>query len=103
MFIIHEHEGFVAWLRNLDDIRSKARIVARLARARAGNLGDFKSVGSGLCEMRVDCGPGYRIYFFRVKSAIYVVLAGGDKSTQRRDIQLAGERISQWRKDHSDG
>ena len=68
---------------------SQVRIAARLRLAEAGNLGDWKSVGGEVSEMRVDFGPGYRLYFTRRGNILIVMLAGGDKSTQTRDIQRA--------------
>ena len=82
-------EGFDAWLRELADSRGKAAIAARIVRAQAGNFGDVKQVGEGVSEMRVDVGPGYRVYFMRDGHSVYVLLAGGDKSTQAQDIKRA--------------
>jgi len=80
---------FQAWLDGLADQRAQVRIAARLRRAGLGNLGDWKSVGGGVSEMRVDTGPGYRLYFTWRNKKVIVVLTGGDKSTQRRDIERA--------------
>ncbi len=80
---------FDRWLTSLRDDKGKARILARLQSASFGNLGDCKPVGSGVSEMRVHAGPGYRIYFVRTETTIYVLLCGGDKSTQKRDISRA--------------
>ena len=71
------------------DFRAQVRIAARLRLAEAGSLGDWKSVGGEVSEMRVDYGPGYRLYFTRRGSVLIVMLAGGDKSTQTRDIKRA--------------
>lgn len=73
----------------MSDRRAQIRIVARLRLAEAGNLGDWKSVGGDVFEMRVDVGPGYRLYFTRKGRLLVVMLAGGDKSTQKRDIKRA--------------
>lgn len=81
---------FKEWLDKLDK-KVKARILARLARIRSGNLGDFKNLGQGLCEMRMDFGPGYRIYFFRRGRTVIILFSGGDKSSQSRDIAFARE------------
>ena len=78
---------FDAWLRDLADQRARARILA--SRARLGNFGDCEPVGEGVSEMRIDFGPGYRIYFVRQGTITYLLLLGGDKSTQDRDIELA--------------
>lgn len=83
------HVPFEEWLNDLDDKKAVARILARLARARQGNLGDCKSVGEGVSELRVDYGPGYRVYFGQQGRTLVVLLCGGDKRTQDRDIRLA--------------
>ena len=80
---------FEEWLNDLKDKRAVARILARLARVRHGNLGDCKPVGEGVSELRVDYGPGYRLYFGQKGNALIVLLRGGDKRTQDRDIRLA--------------
>jgi putative addiction module killer protein len=80
---------FAGWLRRLRDARGKARILARLDAAELGNFGDCEPVGHGISEMRIHTGPGYRVYFTRREKAVYVLLLGGDKSTQRRDIWRA--------------
>jgi putative addiction module killer protein len=80
---------FSLWLRTLRDQQAKARIVARIRRASFGNVGDVRSVGAGVSEMRVDYGPGYRVYFVRRGDMLIILLCGGDKSTQDRDIERA--------------
>jgi len=82
---------FEEWLDDLDDKRAVARVLARLARVRQGNLGDCKPVGEGVSELRVDYGPGYRVYFGQKGRTLVVLLCGGDKRTQDRDIRLAKE------------
>lgn len=82
-------DEFNAWLGGLKDSRVKAVIFNRLDRAAKGSFGDAKALGGGISEMRVDLGPGYRIYFTRRAEVIYLLLVGGDKSTQARDIQRA--------------
>ena len=89
MFTVQQTEEFQDWLDALKDIRAQVRIVARLRQAEAGNLGDWKSVGGAVSEMRIAFGPGYRLYFARRNSVLIVMLAGGDKSTQARDIKRA--------------
>ena len=89
MLTIKQTESFTTWFSDLRDARAKARIIMRMDRARAGNLGDVKSVGTGVFEMRVDVGPGYRIYYTRRDKTILLLLCGGDKSTQPRDIKRA--------------
>lgn len=82
-------EEFAEWLRQLRDAKGKARILARLESAALGNFGDCEPVGEGVSEMRIHTGPGYRVYFTRQGQVVYVLLVGGDKSTQRRDIRRA--------------
>jgi putative addiction module killer protein len=80
---------FNEWLDELDDQNIVARILARLARVRRGNLGDARSVGEGVSELRVDYGPGYRVYFAQKGQTLVILLCGGDKRTQEKDIQRA--------------
>jgi putative addiction module killer protein len=82
---------FDAWLSGLADQKAKARVLARLRSATFGNFGDCESVGEGVSEMRIHTGPGYRVYFTRTGATIYFLLAGGDKSTQKRDVARARE------------
>ena len=89
MFTIRQTQEFQDWLDALKDHRAQVRIAARLRLAEAGNLGDWKPVGGEVSEMRVEFGPGYRLYFTRRGSILVVMLAGGDKSTQARDIKRA--------------
>ena len=89
MYQLRETDVFGKWLRALGDMRAKARILARLDSARLGNLGDAGSVGGGVSEMRVDVGAGYRVYFTRRQRVILVLLCGGDKSSQTKDIAHA--------------
>ncbi|HEX2829365.1 MAG TPA: type II toxin-antitoxin system RelE/ParE family toxin [Burkholderiales bacterium] len=86
---------FARWLQSLRDARAKARILARIASARLGNLGDAKSVGSGVTEMRVHVGAGYRVYFARRGIAVILLLCGGDKSTQAKDIARAHKMLAE--------
>ena len=80
---------FEDWLDDLNDKRAVARVLARLARVRQGNLGDCKPVGEGVSELRVDYGPSYRVYLGQKGQTLVVLLCGGDKRTQDRDIRLA--------------
>jgi putative addiction module killer protein len=89
MRIIRKTEVFGKWLDGLKDIRARARILVRIQRLEAGNTGDVKPVGSGVSEMRIDYGPGYRVYFFQQGREIVVLLAGGTKRTQSTDIKRA--------------
>lgn len=92
---------FEEWLNALKDTNAKAKIRARLKRVSLGNLGDYKSVGESICELRIDCGSGYRIYFRQIGSAIVLLLCGGDKSTQDQDILKAKEYWAQYEKRQS--
>ena len=89
MFQIQETELFAKWLVKLRDVRAKARILSRLDSARLGNLGDVKALGGGVGEMRIDVGPGYRVYFTRRQRIVVILLCGGDKATQAKDIASA--------------
>jgi putative addiction module killer protein len=80
---------FEAWFRDLVDRRAKQVILARLTRLEQGNFGDVKPVGEGVSELRIDVGPGYRLYFVRRGPAVYLLLTGGDKGSQKRDIEEA--------------
>jgi len=80
---------FDAWLKALRDPKGKARVAARIRSAEAGNFGDCEPVGDGVSEMRVHIGPGYRVYFARRGEIVYILICGGDKSTQAKDIKLA--------------
>ena len=82
-------DAFADWLKALRDRRAAARVAERLRRLALGNAGDVRAVGEGVSELRIDYGPGYRVYFVRRGDAIVVVLRGGDKSSQDRDIARA--------------
>ena len=82
-------EPFTRWFRSIRDTRVRQRIQARLTSVRAGNLGDHRSVGGGVWEQRLDFGAGYRIYFGQVDTTIVLLLCGGDKTSQQRDIERA--------------
>jgi putative addiction module killer protein len=86
---VRQTEVFAAWFDQLRDTQARARITVRIRRLSLGNPGDAKSVGGGVSEMRIDYGPGYRLYFTRRGNALVVLLCGGDKKTQGRDIALA--------------
>jgi putative addiction module killer protein len=89
-------ETFDRWLRELHDVRARARIEARILRLSQGNPGDVKTVRSGVSEMRIDCGPGYRVYFTRRGPLVILLLCGGDKRTQDADIKRAIEIAADW-------
>jgi putative addiction module killer protein len=86
---IRQTDQYGKWFEKLADHRAKARIDVRIRRMSLGNFGDVKPVGEGISELRIDYGPGYRVYFTRKGNQIIVLLAGGDKSTQDKDIQAA--------------
>jgi putative addiction module killer protein len=92
---------FENWLEELNDKRAVARVLARLARVRKGGLGDCKSVGEGVSELRVDYGPGYRVYFGQKGQTLVVLLCGGDKRTQDRDIRLAKQYWHEFKESES--
>lgn len=94
MNIFQKSDEFDAWLVGLKDHVGKAQIALRLDRAVKGNFGDCEPVGEGVSEMRIHYGPGYRVYFTRRDSVVYLLLLGGDKSTQKRDIKHAIEMAS---------
>ncbi|MBF0785804.1 type II toxin-antitoxin system RelE/ParE family toxin [Muribacter muris] len=89
MYIIEETDIFSNWLANLTDELAIVNIVARIERAKLGNFGDHKSVGDGVFEMRITKGKGYRLYYARKGEITYLLLCGGDKSTQDKDILQA--------------
>lgn len=97
VFEIIQSETFQRWLSSLKDRQAVARIHARLGRAAGGNLGDVKPARAGVSEMRIDYGPGYRLYFIRRGPLVIVLLAGGDKSTQDADIVRAIEIARDWK------
>jgi putative addiction module killer protein len=89
MIEVRQTIEFSDWLHRLKDANAVARIVARIRRMELGNPGDAKGVGSGVMEMRIAYGPGYRIYFVHQGTEIVILLCGGDKRTQRQDIKRA--------------
>ncbi len=89
MFEVRQTQRFAAWLDGLADQRAMERIAQRIVRLEAGLFGDTKSVGGGVSELRIDHGPGYRVYFMRQGKALILLLCGGDKQGQRSDIRLA--------------
>jgi putative addiction module killer protein len=86
---IRKTEVFARWVDGLRDIRVRARVLARIERLVAGNAGDVAPVGEGVSELRIDYGPGYRVYFKKRGRRLIILLAGGDKSTQSKDIRAA--------------
>ncbi|MBW7920527.1 MAG: type II toxin-antitoxin system RelE/ParE family toxin [Rubellimicrobium sp.] len=90
-------ETFDRWLSGLRDRRAVVRITLRLDRLAADNFGDVAPAGSGVSELRIDYGPGYRVYFIRSDEVLVILLCGGDKSSQDRDIRKAQALAAQWR------
>jgi putative addiction module killer protein len=86
---IRQTERFSRWFVSLRDVQARTRIQARIRRLSLGNPGDARPVGEGVSEMRIDYGPGYRVYFVKRGDALFILLAGGDKRTQERDIAIA--------------
>ena len=89
MIEVRKTEVFARWLDGLRDIRARARILVRIERLAAGNPGDVKTVGNGISEIRIDYGPGYRVYYKMQRQQVIILLVGGDKRTQARDIKKA--------------
>jgi putative addiction module killer protein len=87
--MVRQTQAFSVWLQHLKDANAVARVVARIRRLEQGNPGDSKSVGKGVLEMRIDYGPGYRIYYTQRGAQIVILLCGGDKRTQQQDIKQA--------------
>lgn len=97
MFQVLKSDTFASWLDDLKDRMAVQRIQARIVRVSLGNLGDVKPVGDGVSEMRIDHGPGYRVYFIQRGQSVIVLLAGGDKRTQDADIDRAIRIAKDWR------
>lgn len=95
MKVIHTTDIFDAWFTGLRDKQAARRIQARIDRAETGNFGDCEPVGQGVSEMRIHYGPGYRVYLTQRDMEIVILLAGGDKSTQSKDIKIALELAQQ--------
>ena len=89
MLEIRKTETYAQWIDNLRDLQARARVQVRIERLAAGNSGDVKAVGEGVSELRIDYGPGYRVYFTKRGREVVILLAGGDKSTQSADIKIA--------------
>ena len=91
MYTVLQTHKFSQWLTKLKDVRARITIARRLERAQSGNLGDVKPVGESVFEMRIDMGPGYRLYYTMRENELIILLVGGDKSTQQKDINKAIE------------
>lgn len=94
---------FDRWLRSLKDRRAAARVLVRIDRLAAGNPGDVKPVGEGISELRIDSGPGYRVYYLQDGSRWVLLLCGGEKSSQRHDIEEAHRIAEEWKHDEQHG
>lgn len=104
MLEIRRTDEFAKWLRKLKDTNARARINLHIRRILlTGNLGDYKPVGEGVCELRVDFGPGYRVYFGRRDNELILLLMGGDKSTQQRDIAKAKQLNKKYEQEDEEG
>ena len=93
---VRRTEEFASWLRGLRDRLGRAKILARIDRLQEGNPGKTRSVGGGVVEMKIDFGPGYRVYYIQRGELLILLLCGGDKSTQTNDIKLAKSLAAAW-------
>lgn len=100
MLEIFKSADFDRWLRRLRDPRARARVEMRIRRLSLGNAGDVQPIGDGLSEMRIDYGPGYRVYYMQQVEILVVILCGGDKRTQRGDIARARKLAAEWKDIH---
>lgn len=89
MYEIRKTDAYARWLDGLRDVRARARVLARVERLAGGNPGDVRPVGEGVSELRIDYGPGYRVYYTTLGREVIILLAGGDKRTQAADIKRA--------------
>ena len=89
MVEVRQTERFVRWLEGLRDLRGRAKVLARIERLIGGNPGDVRPVGAGVSELRINYGPGYRVYYLQRETTLIILLAGGDKSSQVKDIDVA--------------
>ena len=99
MYTVLQSGAFKEWVSGLKDARARARVAARVRRVELGNFGDSKSVGAGVSEMRIDHGPGYRLYFTVRDQSLILLLCGGDKRTQVSDIRRAQRMVGELRRD----
>jgi putative addiction module killer protein len=102
MIVFKQTETFRKWRLKLRDQRIRALIASRLDRLAFGHAGDVKPVGQGISELRIDFGPGYRIYYIKRGETIIILLCGGDKSTQAKDIKTAKRLAEEWGKDNGE-
>ncbi|MFM0033321.1 type II toxin-antitoxin system RelE/ParE family toxin [Paraburkholderia strydomiana] len=101
VYTVNRTEVFDTWLAELPDLRARAKILVRVRRAERGNFGDVRLLEEGVFEMRIDCGPGYRVYYAREGRMVYLLLCGGNKSTQQADIKHAKTMWTTIREDRS--
>lgn len=94
MIEVRKTDTFAKWIDSLRDVKARVRILVRIERLSLGNPGDVKPVGKGVSELRIDYGSGYRVYYKKVRQTVIVLLAGGDKRTQTKDIKTA-QRLAQ--------
>jgi putative addiction module killer protein len=94
---VRQTERYAKWLAALRDVQARARIEVRIRRLTMGHLGHVKVVGGGVSELKIDYGPGYRVYFARIGSEVVLLLCGGDKRRQDRDIAEAQSLLAQWK------
>ncbi|MBD1106831.1 type II toxin-antitoxin system RelE/ParE family toxin [Pseudomonas amygdali] len=99
MTTIKQTSTYMAWERSLKDQKAKAAIAARIFRVANGLMGDVSPVGQGVSELRIHVGPGYRVYFQQRGDELILLLCGGDKSSQSRDIETAKRLADQWRQE----
>ncbi|MFT4233902.1 MAG: type II toxin-antitoxin system RelE/ParE family toxin [Microbacterium sp.] len=92
---------FTKWLDGLKDLRGRVRIIQRVDRLASSNPGDSKSVGNGVYELRMTFGPGYRVYYLKASELVVLLLCGGDKSSQSKDIAKAHELADRWHEDRN--
>ncbi len=98
---VNGQSPFNDWLMGLRDIRARARVDTRLNRVSLGNLGDYESIGGGIFELRIFYGPGYRVYYSPVGENVMLLLLGGSKGTQKRDIKIARDYLADYRERES--
>lgn len=94
--------AFNRWLRGLRDPVARLAVLRRIERLKMGNAGDAKAVGGGISELRIDVGPGYRVYFFERANVTYVLLCGGSKASQGKDIQLARQMVAELKRESNE-
>ena len=95
----NDQEPYTQWFESIPNLKTRTRIQARIDRLESGNLGDYKSLGGGIFELRCQFGPGYRVYFGQIGNTIVLLLCGGDKSSQVRDIKRAKVYWQEYKED----